>query len=101
MLVFFRDARELRVIDLPGKQERLLARGTFSTAIDPPEPAVFSPDNKWVAFLNAGPRLFANVSLIPASGGEAQPISFLSNVNAGSLAWSPDGEIGRASCRER
>jgi tricorn protease len=91
MLAFFRDTKELRVIDLPGKQERLLARGTFSTAIDPPEPAVFSPDNKWVAFLNAGPRLFANVSLIPASGGEAQPISFLSNVNAGSLAWSPDG----------
>ena len=91
MLAFIRDTKELRVIDLPGKQERLLTRGTFSTAIAPPEPVVFSPDNRWVAYLTAGSRLFANVSLIPASGGEAQPISFLSNVNAGSLAWSPDG----------
>jgi tricorn protease len=91
MLTFFRDARELRVIDLPGQQERLLTRGTFSTAITPPEPAVFSPDNKWVAYLHAGSRLFANVSVIPSSGGEAQPISFLSNVGGAALAWSPDG----------
>ena len=91
MLAFFRDNKELRVLDLPAKQERVLARGTFSTAIEAPEPAVFSPDNKWVAYLQAGPRLFANVSVVPAAGGESQPVSFLSNVNSGSLAWSPDG----------
>ena len=91
MLAFFRDYKELRVLDLPAKNERVLARGTLTLAPSSPEPAVFSPDNKWVAYLSFGTRFFANVSVVPASGGESQPVSFLANVYSGSLAWSPDG----------
>jgi Tol biopolymer transport system component/C-terminal processing protease CtpA/Prc len=91
MLAFFRDRRELRVIDLKTKQERLLAGGTFPGSIDATAPIVFSPDSRWVAFTSSGARMFTNVSLVPAAGGESRPVSFLSNVNSDSLAWSPDG----------
>jgi len=91
MLAFIRDSKELRVLDLPAKTERVLARGTFALSPDIPEAPVFSPDNKWVAFLSTGGRFFTNVSVVPAAGGEPQPVSFLANVYSGSLAWSPDG----------
>jgi Tol biopolymer transport system component/C-terminal processing protease CtpA/Prc len=91
MLAFIRDSKELRVLDLPAKTERVLVRAGFTLAPDVPEAPVFSPDNKWVAFLSTGGRFFMNASVVPAAGGEPQPVSFLANVYSRSLAWSPDG----------
>jgi Tol biopolymer transport system component/C-terminal processing protease CtpA/Prc len=91
MLAFLRDRRELRVIDLKTKQERLLVSGTFPGSIDASGPIAFSPDSRWIAYLSSGARMFTNVSLVPAGGGETRPVSFLSNVNSDALAWSPDG----------
>src|SRR6185369_17907018 len=53
----------------------------------------WSPDGKWLAFLNVSPqtRSYTNIYVAPASGGAARPASFLANSNAGSLQWSPDG----------
>jgi len=91
MLAFIRDSKELRILDLPAKTERVLARASFALAPDVPEAPVFSPDNKWVAFLSTGGRFFVNASVVPAAGGEPQQVSFLANVYSGALAWSPDG----------
>jgi tricorn protease len=91
-LAFERDARELRVIDLESKQERLLASGTFER---PPLSSlrshVWSPDNKWIAFVSASGKSFSNVSVVPAAGGAARQISFLANVGNNTVSWSPDG----------
>ena len=93
-LAFERDARELRVLDVAGKAEKLLATGIFGR---PPlrsdRDFVWSPDGRWVAFTPEGARGFANVSVVPASGGPARAVSFVANTNTNSLSWSPDGKF--------
>jgi Tol biopolymer transport system component/C-terminal processing protease CtpA/Prc len=106
-LAFERDSRELRVIDLgapaapPGdKAERLVATGVFDT---PPffdaRDIAWSPDSRFIAYVSAGAKTFANVHVAAVTpgaspalkAGEGRAISFLANTNAGSLSWSPDG----------
>jgi Tol biopolymer transport system component len=91
-IAFERDSKELRVIDPATKEEKLLATGAFDT---PPfldaRDFAWSPDSRFVAFLTAGTKTFQNVHVVAAAGGEARPVSFLANANAGSLSWSPDG----------
>ena len=90
-LAFLRGGRELRVIDLGAKTERLLATGTFPGTIDAGTPIAWSPDGRWLAYLHSTGRMFTNASVVPADGGESRPVSFLANVSSDSLAWSPDG----------
>ena len=93
-VVFIRDGRELRAVDLETKQERLLVTAYLER---PPLTAtraiVWSPDSKWIAYLATGERAFTNVNLIPVSGGESKPVSFLANSFSNSVSWSPDGKF--------
>jgi Tol biopolymer transport system component/C-terminal processing protease CtpA/Prc len=92
LLAFIRDSKQLSVYDPVIKQVRVLATGHFPS---PPfgfnRFVAWSPDNKWVAYLEYDSRSFRNVYVVPTAGGEPRQISFLSNNNAGSLLWSPDG----------
>lgn len=91
-LAFERDARELRVVDLDSRQERLLASGTFERPpLGSTRSFIWSPDNKWIAFTSASGKSFTNVKVVPAAGGEAKQISFLANVFNDTISWSPDG----------
>ncbi|GAA4503710.1 S41 family peptidase [Hymenobacter ginsengisoli] len=93
LLAFERDAKELRILDLATKQERVAGTGRFGR---PPLAAersfVWSPDGRWLAFAPAGARGFTNVQVVPAAGGPARAVSFLANSNSNSLSWSPDGK---------
>lgn len=89
-LAFLRNRKELRVIDLTTGADRLLASAVFADTIDSPVPA-WSPDGKWIALFAIGAKMFTNVEIVPAAGGVPRPVSFLANVYANSLAWSPDG----------
>jgi tricorn protease len=93
LLAFVRGDNEIRVLDLASKQERALARGVFDR---PPfaaaPPFVWSPDNRWVAFLSTGQKGFTNVSVVTAEGTDTRPISFVANSFANTLSWSPDGK---------
>jgi tricorn protease len=91
-IAFERDARELRVIEVDSKQERLLATGIFERSpIGAIRPFVFSPDSKWITFTSTSGKSFTNVSVAPVAGGQAKQISFLANVNNNTVSWSPDG----------
>lgn len=93
-LAFIRNSRSLMVLDMASKEER-----EVSKLYSDPAPLLggdtvkWSPDGKWLAFLTVSPetRSYTNVSVVPATGGTARPISFLANSNSGSLVWSPDG----------
>jgi len=99
-LAFVRDRRELRVIDLETKAERLVSTGTFGDARDVPAPA-WSPDGQWLAALVVGQKMFRNVELAPAAGGTRRPVSFLANVFADTVGWSPDGTFVLFNTRQR
>ncbi|MBK6588961.1 MAG: PD40 domain-containing protein [Acidobacteria bacterium] len=92
-LAFVRNARAIFTYNIETKVEKELCKTYTDTAPLGGDSFKWSPDGKWIAFLTASPltRSYTNVSVVPASGGEAKPISFLSNSNAGSIAWSADG----------
>lgn len=92
LLAFIRGAKELRVLDLAEKKERVVATAVFER---PPliadRPFVWSPDGKWLAYLPLGENLFKNLNLVPVDGGPGRPASFLANVSNNTVSWSPDG----------
>ena len=91
-LLFERGGRELRILDLPENKDRLLTAAKVDPMLfTPSHPYAWSPDGRWIAFLQFGEKGFQDVHVIPAKGGTAQPISFLSDSNADGLCWNTDG----------
>ena len=92
-LLYLRDRRELHVIDLATKADRVVSTGAFGDAIDRPQP-MWSPDGRWIALFAIGEKQFTNVSLAPVAADATprvtQPVSFLANVYANSIAWGRD-----------
>ncbi|MDB4892043.1 MAG: peptidase [Gemmatimonadetes bacterium] len=91
-VAFLRNARELCVVSLDTKAVRVLAQGVFGR---PPffleRPIAWSPDNRWIAYLSGGAKLFMNAYVVPVAGGDARQVTWLSNTRATSLSWSGDG----------
>ena len=102
LIAFVRHGRELRVIDPATRRERLLATGVLDRApFLSPRGFAWSPDSRWVAYLDAVGRNFTNVFIVPAAGGDRRQASWLSNVFGGSVSWSPDGSYLLLDSRQR
>ena len=100
-LAFVRDRRELHVLDLGTKQDRVVTTGTLADTSDEPRP-VWSPDGKWIALFVIGAKAFTNVSIVPADGSQpARAISFLANVFSDTIVWTPDGTAILFTTRQR
>src|ERR1051326_6976590 len=93
-VAFQRNHRELDVLDLATNQVKTLATGRFDRRpYVSPGSMTWSPDSKWIAYLDNSASLHTNAWVVPLSGGTAKPVSFLSNVNGDSLEWSRDGKF--------
>jgi Tol biopolymer transport system component len=91
-IAFMRGAKEMHVLELATRQDRMLATGQLDRPpFLPDRPIAWSPDGKWIAFLNAGQGAFQNPYVVALSGGPARPLSYLPDAFGGSVAWSPDG----------
>jgi len=92
LLAFIRGAKELRVLDMADKKERVVVTAFFERPpIIADRPFVWSPDSKWLAYVPVGENQFKNVHIVSAAGGPGRPASFLANVFSNTLSWSPDG----------
>ncbi len=92
-IAYTRNGTEVRVVTLESGDDVLLASAQLW--VDPftaAEPLVWSPDGEWLAYLASDDRMFTNLWVIPAGGGEARAVSGLANSFAGSIAWDPSGE---------
>jgi Tol biopolymer transport system component len=93
-VAFVRDARELRVVDVASKAERLLATDRFERPpLHSDRTVAWSPDGRWLAYFSIGDRLFKNVRVVGAAGGESRQVSFLANVGGNTLSWAPDSSF--------
>jgi tricorn protease len=90
-LAFIRDRKELHVMDLDSKKDRVLATGNIGGGFGGGG-YEWSLDGKWIAYAAAGERALRNIHVVPAAGGEPRQISFLANTNGGSMRWTPDGK---------
>ncbi|HEX9917819.1 MAG TPA: hypothetical protein VGA87_01565, partial [Pyrinomonadaceae bacterium] len=98
LLAYERGGRELRVLNVETKGERVVATGTFERPpINADRPFVWSPDSRWIAYMPVAAKLFRNVQVVRADETSAavvpvsQPVSFLANVFSNTVSWSPDG----------
>jgi tricorn protease len=92
-LAFVRNAKELRVLELATKKELLLVTAPLSFV--PTESSgnfSWSPDNKWIAFASYANKAFRNIYIVPATGGEAKPVSFLANTFGSDVVWGNQGK---------
>lgn len=101
-LAYQRNARELHALDLAGKSDRVVTKGFFDTPpfVDP-DALAWSPDSRYLAYFAAGERMFQNVSVVAAAGGEPRQVSFLPNAFSGSVSWSADGTYLVFQTRQR
>src|ERR1041385_3491050 len=93
-VAFVRGGHELRVVDLESRKERVLATGVLDRQpFTSPRGFAWSPDGKWIAFLDTGAKGFTNAFLVPSAGGERRQVTFLANAFAGAVSWSPNGSF--------
>jgi len=93
LLAFQRSRKELVVLDLASKSERVVASGYLDRPpLGSDRPFDWSPDSKWLCFTSYSARMFRNANVVRADGGDAHAVSFLANVFSNSIAWSPDGK---------
>src|SRR6185503_911561 len=91
-LAFIRGAKELRVIDVAAKTDRVVKTATFERPpIISDRSFAWSPDGKWIAFVPVGENQFKNVNVVSIEGAPSGPASYLANVFSNSISWSPDG----------
>lgn len=87
-VAYTRDEKQLHLMNLSDLSDRVLA----TDYLDDPELA-FSPAGDWIAFTTYGYDSFRNLKLVPTSGGDPRPVTFLANgESARHIAWSPDGK---------
>jgi tricorn protease len=90
-IAYQRNTHELRAIDIATKADREISSAIFSPfPMGSSDDVTFSPGGEWIAYLSTESHGFQTVHVVRASGGTAQPVSFLANSFAGSVAWSPD-----------
>ena len=92
LLAFVRGGKELRVMDVAARTDRVVTTAYFERPpLNSDRPFVWSPDSKWLAYVPVSENLFKNVHVVSVEGGNGRPASFLANVFSNSVSWSPDG----------
>ena len=86
-LAYVHGRHELHVLTLDGMHDAVAVHAMFNN-----DALAWSPDSKWIAFVATGTDGFQNLHVVPPTGGEEHPITFLANGEvADGLAWAPNG----------
>ncbi len=90
---YTRGGSGLWVYEIATKQERQLTAAVVGRQpLVNTEDVSWSPDSRYLAYVNRGTKGFSNVWIVPAAGGETQAASFLANGMARTVAWHPQGQ---------
>lgn len=94
-LAFERGATQIVALDLASKTEKVLATGYFSglPPLSRTDLMAWSPDSRYLAFLDTADGIFPEAYVVAASGGTPREVSFIPNSFASSLQWSPNGKF--------
>jgi tricorn protease len=102
-IAYVHDAKELRIIDPITQAERKVATAILDRAPFLADRGIaWSPDGRLIAYhAPQGSKLFGNVFVVSADGGDARPVSFTPTVYANSISWSPDGTFILTNATQR
>ncbi|MGH8190863.1 MAG: S41 family peptidase [Rhodanobacteraceae bacterium] len=93
-LAFLRNGRELEVMNLASHALRTLATAhlDFRRPLTSDRPLAWSPDGRWIAVLEWGPRMFRNAVAVHVADGKTVSLSGLANTFSDDVTFSPDGK---------
>ncbi len=93
-LAFLRDGKQLDVLDLATRNLRTIVNGQLDLhrPLNSDRPLAWSPDGRWIAVLEWGPRMFRNALAVHVADGKTVALSGLANTFADDVAFSPDGK---------
>jgi len=90
-LAYVRDGRELHVLTVDTKADRVLTTQKYRNLTGfASTPVSWSPDGEWLAYFGGDTRGFRNVTMVPAAGGPERVASYLANMFSDHVSWSPD-----------
>ena len=90
-LAYVRDGRELHVMTIDTKSDRILTTLKYRTLNSfAAKPVSWSPDGQWLAYFGNDTRGFRNVTIVPSAGGPEKAASYLANMFSDQIIWSPD-----------
>jgi len=92
-IAYFQRPDEIRVLDVATGKDRAFIRARFLNALPWELPFTWSPDSRWIAFIAQDERFFSNVYVQNLEHEEAQPVTFLSNIEAENVLWAPNGRF--------
>ncbi len=91
-VAYLRNDKELHVLTVPTQAGAAVADRVVASGEMPRASMAWSPDSQWVAYTADDSRSFRNVHVVPATGGDSHPVSFLANGETSGVVWSPDGK---------
>ncbi|MGH8280044.1 MAG: S41 family peptidase [Gammaproteobacteria bacterium] len=93
-IAFVRDGKQLELLNVASHSLRTLATSELGLhwPLARGRTITWSPDSRFIAFMQWGARMYQNAEIVPIAGGTARAVSFLGNTFAGTPAWSPDGQ---------
>lgn len=84
---YFEDQWDIWTINIDGSYKKRVTSGNGDKT-----DASFSPDGQWIVYSSdEGDLTFANLFMVPVSGGESIKITHYNNGYDGAASWSPDG----------
>lgn len=93
LIAYYQRPDEIRLLDVESSHDRPFIRFRFPFAVPGHPSFTWSPDSRWIAFGGQDERFFANVYVQRIDQTEAQPVTFLSNIELSEILWSPDGRF--------
>ncbi len=101
-LAYLRDGKQLRVLDVASKKDRLVTNLVLGNVFFSSSSAyTWSPDSKFLAYAGFGEKSFRNIYIVPAAGGESKPVTSLANTFTQGVSWSKDGKYILFNTRQR
>jgi tricorn protease len=83
---------EIRLINAETKESKPFISGIFNWGFNASTSYTWSPDSKWIAFLNRDDNYFNNLYVQNIEETTPKQISFLSHIGSDGVLWSNDGK---------
>lgn len=90
-IAYFHGRDEIRLIDTETREIKPFIKGIFAMGVHAATSFAWSPDSRWIAFLDADDNYFTNLYVQKIDEIEFRRITFLSHIEGWNVLWSPDG----------
>jgi len=92
-IAFAHFPHRISLIQVETKEVRPFVEAQFFFGVPGGLPYAWSPDSRWITFAAQDENYFTNLYVQALESGEAQQISFLSNISGWGPLWSPNGKF--------